>query len=50
MWDPISLFYCMWILNTGLPNARLSVSEVIKNRQNIIIEDVSKTVILRKGV
>lgn len=49
MWDPISLFYCMWILNTGLPNARLNVAEAIKNRENNL-EKISKTVTLREGI
>jgi hypothetical protein len=39
----------MWILNTGLPNARLSVAETIKSRENNL-EDVSKTVTIREGI
>ena len=49
MWDPISVFVCMWILNTGLPSARLSVAEAIKNRENTL-EEISKTVTLREGI
>lgn len=49
MWDPISVFVCMWILNTGLPTARLSVAEAIKNRENNL-EEISKTVTLREGI
>jgi hypothetical protein len=28
MWDPISVFVCMYILNVGLPEARLKVSDI----------------------
>lgn len=38
MWDPISLFYCMWILNTGLPEVRLSVQDVVKAREQTFSE------------
>jgi hypothetical protein len=33
MWDPISVFVCMWILNSGLPDARLKVSDVLKSNE-----------------
>jgi hypothetical protein len=29
MWDPVSIFVCMYILNTGLPEARLKVSDIV---------------------
>jgi len=46
MWDPISIFYCMWILNSAeLPNSRLNVSEVIAQKENNII---SSTVDIRR--
>jgi len=51
MWDPISLFYMMWALNTGLPDARLNVTEVIQARENkIVIEHIVESVSLREGI
>ena len=51
MWDPISLFYCAWILNIGMPNARLNVQDVIETREyQIIIEQINSSVIIREGV
>ena len=51
MWDPISLFYMMWALNTGLPHARLNVSEAIQARDNkIAIEHIVESVSLREGI
>lgn len=48
MWDPISLFYCMWILNAKeLPNQRLSVKEMIDIKEQTIINN---QVTLREGV
>jgi len=47
MWDPISIFVCMWILNSGLPDARLKVADVIKAKEQKII---SETVKIREGV
>ena len=47
MWDPISIFACMWILNSGLPDARLNVAYVIEQKeQQIIIDNVK----LREGI
>ena len=28
MWDPVSVFVCLYIMNVGLPDARLKVSDV----------------------
>lgn len=39
MWDPISIFYCMWILNIGLPEAKLNVTETIKTREEAVINN-----------
>lgn len=52
MWDPISIFYLMLMLNTSeLPDQRLSVKEVIEARELKIIQDKMKTdVTLRQGV
>jgi hypothetical protein len=51
MWDPISLFYMMWVLNTGLPSARLNVVDVINDKENkIFIDTISEQVKLRDGV
>jgi len=29
MWDPVSVFVCMYVLNVGLPDARLRVNDII---------------------
>jgi hypothetical protein len=51
MWDPISIFACMWILNTGLPDARLKVADVVEKReQQIIIDNIADYVKLREGI
>lgn len=51
MWDPISIFFCAWILNVGLPDARLKVSEVLEAReQKIIVDTISKSVKLRQDI
>lgn len=39
MWDPISLFYCMWILNVNLPNGRLNVLDLIKDKEEAIFNN-----------
>lgn len=47
MWDPISLFFCAYILNIGMPEARLKVRDIIEQKEkNIICESVS----IRKGI
>jgi len=51
MWDPISLFFCSWILNIGMPPARLNVEDVIKaNEQHVVIESIQNSVTLREGI
>jgi len=52
MWDPISVFYLMLMLNTSeLPDQRLSVKEVIEANELKIIQNKMKTdVTLRQGV
>jgi hypothetical protein len=42
MWDPISVMFCMWILNVGLPDARLKVSDAIEDKEHRIIVDTIK--------
>jgi len=29
MWDPVSVFVCMYMLNVGLPDARIKVNDII---------------------
>ena len=51
MWDPISIFFCMWVLNVGLPEARLKVSDAIEAKeQKIIVDSICNSVKLRNGV
>lgn len=51
MWDPVSIFFCMWVLNIGMPDARLKVSEVIEAReQDTINKTIAKDVILRQSI
>ena len=47
MWDPISIFACMWLLGVDLPSARLNVQDVIQANQS---REIHETVVLRKGV
>lgn len=48
MWDPMSVLFCMWILNAGLPEARLHVHDVIEAReQQVIIDTIQKSVTIR---
>jgi len=47
MWDPISIFVCMWILGVDLPPARLNVRDVIKVNEN---KEMHRDVTLRSGV
>lgn len=47
MFDPISVFYCMWVLNSDLPDARLKVQDIIKDKEN---KTIVETVTLREGV
>lgn len=51
MWDPISMFFCAWVLNAGMPDARLKVSDVIEaNEQRIINDYIKSSAIIREGV
>jgi len=51
MWDPISTFLCMWILNINMPKARLSVDEVIKvKEEQLVIDTMIKSTELRTGI
>ena len=51
MWDPISIFFCSWILNIGMPDARLKVSEVIEVReQKIIVDTIKDSVTIRDNI
>jgi len=48
MWDPLSIFFCMWILNIGMPEARLSVADTIELReQELINKTITSSVELR---
>jgi len=48
MWDPVSLLSVCWMLNSELPNGRLSVSETIQNRETVVIvESIIKDIKLR---
>jgi hypothetical protein len=41
----------MWILNTGLPDARLKVADVVEKReQQTIIDNIADYVKLREGI
>jgi len=42
MWDPVSMFFCMWVLNINMPQQRLCVAHVIEAREQ---ELISKTII-----
>ena len=49
MWDPISIFFCMWVLNVGMPEARLKVSDVIEVRESKVVADtIQQSVTLRQ--
>jgi len=51
MWDPISIFFCAYILNIGMPEARLNVTDVIKaNEERLISEIIANDVNVREGV
>jgi hypothetical protein len=50
MWDPISIFFCAWVLNIGLPEARLNVADVMEAReQRIIVEHINNSITIREG-
>lgn len=40
MWDPISLFFCMWGLNIGMPEARLRVTDIIIAKEEALINKI----------
>jgi len=51
MWDPISTFFCMWVLNVGMPEARLKVSDVIEDiEQHLVNETIQKSATLRNDL
>ena len=51
MFDPISIFYFCWILNSGLPPARLNVSEVVQHKETVlIVKQISKDITIREGL
>ena len=50
MWDPISIFFCAYILNIGMPDARLNVGEVIKaNEERLVTETIIMDAKVREG-
>jgi len=51
MWDPISIFFCIWVLNIGLPDGRLKALEVIDAKeQTIINQAIIDSTDLRTGI
>lgn len=51
MIDPVTMFCIAWILNAGMPEGRLNVGDLIKDREkNIILEYNQKSVTIRKGI
>lgn len=49
MLDPITVFLACYILNVNLPAGRLSVQDVIKAKEQVIINNtISQTSIVRK--
>jgi hypothetical protein len=49
MWDPMSVLFCMWVLNVGFPDARLKVSDMIKAREEkIIVDSIQKSATIRE--
>ena len=51
MWDPISIFYLMYVLSIDMPKSRLSVADVIEAKETkIFVETISESVKLRDGV
>lgn len=43
------MFFCMWVLNVGMPDARLKVSDVIKAKEDkIIVDSIQKSVTIRE--
>lgn len=44
----MSVLFCMWILNAGLPEARLHVHDVIEAReQKILVDTIQQSVTIR---
>lgn len=38
VWDPVSIVFMMWVLNVGMPVARLNVHDVVAvNQHNIAV-------------
>lgn len=49
MWDPVSVFALCWMLNVGMPEARLSVNDLIQIKESAIITNsLSRDVSLRE--
>ena len=46
MWDPISLFFCLYVMNIDMPSARLDVDQAIKQQRS---SSVDYNVTLREG-
>ena len=40
MWDPISIFFCMWVMSIGLPEGRLKIVETIETREQALINKI----------
>jgi len=48
MWEPINIFYMMYVLNVGMPDARLNTVE--SQEQKIIKQTMASHVTLRPGI
>jgi hypothetical protein len=47
MWDPISLFFYLYVMNANMPSTRLDVAEVIKQQRSGLVD---YRVTLREGI
>lgn len=47
MWDPISMLYMMWLLNAGMPEARLNVHSVMEANKQALSERIHQDITLR---
>jgi len=51
MFDPITTFAFMWLMNLGLPDGRLDVKSAIETKEVIIIvQGINNQITLREGL
>lgn len=51
MWDPVSIFAIMWMLNKDLPGGRLNVESAIETHEtNVVVQSISEQIKLRNGL